>query len=403
MKPSSHPSQNALVRPLRAASFTALFALTAMVAVTVHAQTGYFISPSIAIAQLYDDNIFFTIENEESAAITRATPGLELGFDSQTLSWVGRYRVEAEQYRDHSELNSSSARRFADVSVEYLPTSRLTLSANADYTKTNTPVDLSVAPGSEAPGLLFGRAQAERSSISPAARYRFSRTVSGSLVYTRTHDELSGAADSDTHRAVTDFQWQLSQINTVGAGYIFTRYQLDDDPDPTSTTGNSDSEETHVPWLGLLRQLSASSHIIVRAGPRLSSDSTTPYLLFEFRRRSPNSEILLEYERNESILLGDASRQEFQRYSATLSRRLGLNLDVRAIPTYARLKRENSTPDVYRLILESEYRFNPAVSLVASYRLDYQEVEFVGGNDVETKRNLYQLGIRFRFPRPTRE
>lgn len=277
-----------------------LMAVVMLASITVRAETGYFAIPALSISEVYDDNLFFDIPNQDSDLITRISPALEVGYESETLNWTGRYRFDAENYDKFTNLDSSLARRFADGVLEYTPNSRLTFSAKADYTKTNTPADLSLVPGGAIQGLLVGRTPAERTSISPALEYSFTSTIIGSLAYTKTNDKLLGGVESDVNMVEAEIEQKLSPTNAVSYGYIYRHYRFDDESGQANVTTPDDSRNSHTSWLGLSHDWSPRTRVVVRAGPRIYQHSVEPYLLLSLRRNYTRGSLLVSYERDET-------------------------------------------------------------------------------------------------------
>lgn len=108
------------------------------------AQSGYYIVPQLALEEVYDDNIYFNSENEVDDFITRLSPQLDVGFDSETFRWMLSYRNDSEWYKDNSDLDSNSARRFGDGMIEYRPNRRWTFTGQAQYIYTNSAEDISL-------------------------------------------------------------------------------------------------------------------------------------------------------------------------------------------------------------------------------------------------------------------
>ncbi len=67
-----------------------MLAIAVAVHVTACATPGYFVVPSVTVDAVYDDNLFYASEDKQSDFITRVSPVLEVGHESDTLSWSGR-------------------------------------------------------------------------------------------------------------------------------------------------------------------------------------------------------------------------------------------------------------------------------------------------------------------------
>jgi len=312
-----------------------LLAIAIAVQATACATPGYFAVPSVSVDELYDDNLFYASEDRQSDFITRVSPALEVGYAANTFSLSARYRFDAEAYARETELNSALVRQFADLELEYLPTERLTLSAAVDYTKTDTPLDLSIIPGGTIPGLLVGRTEAERTSVHSAASYRLTSRTSGSVAYSQSNEALVDAGESETDVLETWFDQRLSGVNTLNYGhmyrqYRFDQYGLDGEAGPPVVRGAA--QDTNTPWIGLSHEFNAKTQLAARAGPRLDGGSVDPYVLVSLQHRLPNGVLQLDYERDETTLLGEPGILELEALYATISRRFGTRLDVQLTP-----------------------------------------------------------------------
>lgn len=419
---------------------------------------GYYVAPSVSVDAVYDDNLFFASENKESDVIARVSPAIELGYESDTLTFAGRYRFDAEAYADHSELNDNKVRSFAGLDVEYRPTSRLSLGAAADYTQTDTPFDLSLVPGGAIPGLLFGRIEAERTSVSAAASYQFTAPTKGFLALAQTHEELTDRVDSiesDIRIVEAHIEQKLSEVNTLSYGNIYRQYRFDIPIDESLTQaatqnstsplvdlshllksgsrataharpavdGNSadpsvrislecfcangevlldhdgESQYSNTPWIGLSHQFNATTRVSARAGPRLDGGSVAPYVRFSLERLYANGEVLLDYERDETTLLGVPGKMQIQTLYSTISHRFESGLELQIIPGIARVSQTGLSVDIYSLVLGAVYKLNESVLLMAGYDFNVQQVSPADGGNFEVSRNVIQLGVRFSYPR----
>ncbi len=382
---------------------TAGISVSTFFPVTAGAETGYFAIPSLSIAAVHDDNLFFDISEKASDLIARVSPALEVGYESETLTWSGSYRFDAETYDKYTDLDSSLARRFADAELEFAPTSRLTLLAKADYTKTNTLDDLSLVPGGVLQGLLIGRNEAERLSINPAMEYSITSTATGSLAYTQTNDKLFGGVKNDTYKLEADLEHKFSAKNAIGYGYIYRNYRFDDESGQNTVTIPSARQNSHTAWFGLSHKWSPRTSGTARVGPRYYQQSVEPYLLLSLRRKYTNGDLRVSYERDETTLLGDVGRVEAETLSATLSRSFGPNVDFQVVPAYGNVSLEGSDANIFRLAMEGKYRINDVFSITAAYDFYLQRVKFVGGDVERVSRNVIQLGVTFTWPRQSRK
>jgi hypothetical protein len=375
----------------------AFLASVVAIQATACAAPGYYVVPSVSVEAVYDDNLFFASEDEQSDFITRVSPALEVGHEGRKLSWSGRAGVDAEAYASESELNSADVRQVAGVDVEYLPTSRLTLNAAAEYTKTETPVDLSIIPGGAIPGLLVGRAEAERTTLSSAASYRMTALTQGTVAFTHANEQLNNVAETDTSIAEAWIDQRLSEVNTLSYGYIHRRYEFDDSSGLLLT--NESDQDTDIPWIGLAHQLNERTLISARAGPRLGDDSSDAYVLASLQYRLTDGELRVDYQRDETTLLGVSGNLELEAIYASIRRQFGTQLEVQFTPGYAKVSQAGFSTDIYNVSVGAVYKIDESISLTATYDHNLQEVHPAGGGTNEVSRNVIMVGARFTYPR----
>lgn len=377
----------------------ALTVLAVSLATPANAQERLYFIPSVTISEIYDDNLFFTITDEQDDLATRISPALEIGYKSETAEWNGRYSFDAEKYNEFSELDSNMIRRFADLSVKVLPSNKLTLAADANYTKTNTPVDLSLAGNNFIQGLSVGRADAQRLSIHPELEYLFTPQTMGSLQYTLTNDKLIGAVENDTHLFESAVAHELSDKNTIKLGYDYRRYQFDQTTDANTQTTTRINQDTQTPWIGLQHEFSALTSFTGQAGPRIFDSSTSPYVLLSLSHIYSSGDMIVSYERNDTTLLGEVGRLDAETFSVALTYRSGDNFEFGFIPGYAQVSGDSYAVDIYSAGLNARYKINNVLSLNATYDMNYQNAEFDEGSTEKVVRNFILLGFTLTYPR----
>src|SRR5690242_1142939 len=65
---------------------------------------GFYITPSLSVGELYDDNLFFSSTNRQQDFFTRVSPGIQAGYQSTPLTFLGGYTSDSEFYSRHTEL-----------------------------------------------------------------------------------------------------------------------------------------------------------------------------------------------------------------------------------------------------------------------------------------------------------
>src|SRR5437867_9458499 len=78
-------------------------------------------TPSLSVAQVYDDNIFYSASAPQADRIARITPVLELGYRAPRWSTSARYGFDAESFSEHSELSTPMMRQRANLDLALEP------------------------------------------------------------------------------------------------------------------------------------------------------------------------------------------------------------------------------------------------------------------------------------------
>lgn len=359
---------------------------TALLATAAAAQTGgYYFVPSITVSAVHDDNIYFDAVDEVDDRITRLSPALDIGYQSDNLRWDASYTFDSEAYDDNDTLDSWLMRRFARASIEYSPDQQLTWFANADFSNSLTPGELNLLTGLEP-----GRREAERVSVNPGVRYAFSGATTAALDYQWSNDELDGGVEADAHITTADLQHVLNGENTLTVGYTYRSYEFN----------NTTSAWSHTPRIGWLHQLSPRTRLTLEAGPRISRDAEDPYVLAAINHEFVRGEFELSYSIDETTLIGEAGRLETERVGTSLTYAFTADFEVDLTPSWSRIKRLGEETDVFAMSASARYRVNNSLFIVASYRHSDQDVELPVLGTQNLSRNVFSLGFTLTYPRP---
>jgi len=347
------------------------------------AQTGFFFVPSVTVSRVLDDNVFFTSDEEVDDQITRITPAIETGYESERLNWDTRLYQDSEDYQDNTQLDSNQIRRAIDLSANYLATPRMTLTGRANWLNTETPTDINIISG-----FPQGRFNAENYVIEPALEYRFSAAGTGTLLYRFEDIEIQELASSEAQTASARYEHSVSTENMFTAGYFYRRYQFNDE-------GTNDS---HTPWIGFRHNFSANTHIETELGPRIRDDSTDAYLLLSLIRSYEQGSAELSYTIDESTSVGDIEVIENRTVGLTLMHEQGENITLSMSANVGKIIYFDLTSDVVQANLIFNYRLMDALFLTASYFYNEQRSGFLETADREISRSTFAIGFRLTWP-----
>src|SRR5207249_6921300 len=107
-------------------------------ATTTLSTAGLYLIPSFKVSESFDDNIFGSSVNRESDFISRFSPGLQGGYNSDPFTLLLSGGFGADIFAKHSVLNDPVTGWNAGLNLRYLPICRLTLGGNLGYTETKS-------------------------------------------------------------------------------------------------------------------------------------------------------------------------------------------------------------------------------------------------------------------------
>ncbi len=354
------------------------------------AQAGFYVTPSVSMAEVYDDNVFNSPIRRESDFITRVTPDIQGGYRSPTFSLLGRYAFDAEVFTQHSELTDPQARQLASVEWQYLPTPTWTFSLSGGYQTTQTAGELNLQSG-----VQTGRVKAERISASPSVIYRPTAITTGTAEYMFTRDASAGTTTT-THAVTLGVERRLTDRDTATLRYAVRRFDFTTDV----PSGGSDTITSHLVMIGWIRDLTPLTQVILRAGPRVSDGAVDPEAFVSIRRRLKFGEVSFTYERTQTTVIGQPGVDVSDGFAAALTYQPFAPLRVTASPAFFLSSGAGGEAKVYRAKLEASYQITRWVLLTGSYEFTLQQgtVGSVAGGQGEIQHNVVVLGLTFSYP-----
>ena len=178
-------------------------------------------TPSIAVRETYNDNIFFNADDPEEDYITTITGGLTVGQSTEILDWNVDGRVSPFYYADNDKLDEVD--QSCQGQFEYRMLSWLALDGDAGYTIDNRP-DRDI----EETGLVQDSQERHRTTAGVGGRFDLSENLNLTLSYDYqqvdwTEDD-SENIDTQEHAivlgSVIDIgRWLRASQMTLHAGY----------------------------------------------------------------------------------------------------------------------------------------------------------------------------------------
>lgn len=361
------------------------------------AQAGFYLTPSLSVGEVYDDNIFSDASGRQTDYISRFTPTVQAGYQSEPLTLLGRYSFDAERYENHPELTDAEVRRRASLELRYLPTRPLTLSFTGNYTQTQTPQDLNVLTGID-----VERGRARSYSFNPSIAYQFDPRTSTTGGYTFTRSELAGETSTDAHIANWGLSRRITPLDTGTFGYTYRHFLFHDDstPDGNSTT------ISHVGMLGWTHDFTPFTSMTLQGGPRYTERerSVDPEVSASITHKLQRGALSFTYARSQNTNIGQAGTVSTESFAASVTYQPLQFLHVNAAPGYIRSTRDGSETKVYRLNLGASYQITEWLSLVSSYQYSFQrgvlgsQSGTTSGSDEDILHNIVSLRLVATYP-----
>ena len=298
------------------------------------------LSPSFTTSQAYDSNLFFAPINRQADMITRVTPSVEADYRTPLVSLIAGYAFDVERFASHHELTSAHAGRRARLTLDYRPTPRMILTADARLSTTQNPGELNVQNG-----LALGRARAQQVTARSAMVRQLTEVTRGTIDYRFTNERISGGFDVEVHEARIGGDHRLTSRDIVTAEYGLRVFRFTSATAPTSET-------SHTLTVGLNRAITERATVSMSGGPRVTNGSPAPELSAALRYRLADGDLSIAYTRTETTMIGFAGIAATQSIAGTTRWLLNRFTQVTIAPAFYRSALGGRRADVYRTTVD---------------------------------------------------
>src|SRR5436309_3256220 len=355
------------------------------------AQTCYYLTPSLSVAEVYDDNVFYTTSPRTHDFLTRISPGLKAAYQSAPLTVEGSYTFDSEIYSRRTELTTPQMRQRGLIELKATPIQVLTLSVSGAYYQTRTPQELNLTTG-----LAATRVRAERYTTNPGFTYRFDPLTTAKGDYTFSKDLLAGGITIDSHIENLALDHRLSPRDTVGPGYVGRQFQFAGFPALTS----------HAFTLGWSHELTPLTTFTLRGGPRLTEGTVDrlPEASASISHKLKSGELSLSYASTSTTVIGQPTAVRAQSITGTAATELLPKLKFSAGPAVYWISSDAFKATVYSALLEASYQLTKTLALQASYQFSFQRGSFnpqtgpTGPTNVEILHNIFLIRVTVIYP-----
>jgi len=371
---------------------------------------GLYLIPSFRLSEAFDDNIFGSSVNRESDFISRFSPGLQGGYNSDPFTLLLRGGFEADVFAKHPELNDPITGWNAGVNFRYLPIRRLTLDANIGYTETKslptltqTLVDLTLAnPLNPANTVQQGRQKTTLLSASTSAAYQFTPRTTGNSSISYTESTLQGGASNTAYAAQVGVSHQFTLRDTGSLSDIQNVFESTGVP----------TTYTNAPTVGWTRQLTPLVTLSLQAGPQFSSRGgglgayANTSLAYEYKFADRVIRASAAYVHSQGFVIGQAGPTTADTFSSTIAFEPSRSLQLSAGTTYSKFSSSSATTISGSATTGTTSTTTQGVTAGASYRVSrwltartsysfYHQEQKPGGT---IPHNVVLIGLDFSYP-----
>ena len=351
---------------------------------------GFYVTPSLSIGQLYDDNLFFSPTDRKQDFFTRVSPGIQTGYQSTPLTLLGGYTFDSEFYSKHQELNTIQMRQQSLVQFKAMPTQMLTLSAKGTFAKSRAPWEFNTFTGA-----AIRRVIAERLAFNPSVAYQFDPLTRGTGDYTFSDDSIRGGIRIDSHILRLDLDRKITPRDSVGLGYIGRQFEF----------GGFETTTSHAPMLSWKHTLTPSTEIALQAGPRFTEGSLDdrPEALAWIRHRLPLGALSLTYSSAQTTIIGTPGRVTTESLGVSATYELLPYLLVTIAPAVIKITSETFKTTMYFSNVELSYQLTKSLALKGSHQFSLMSgnlnpLSGPGAGDVEIFHNMLWLRLVVTYP-----
>jgi opacity protein-like surface antigen len=352
------------------------------------------LTPSIAITEEYNDNIFATNRNKRSDFITQFTPGIMLSAQQPGFNLTAGYTLGAEIYARNEELSNAANRHnfLASVSYDATPRLRLGLTDGFAYDKNSNAASLE--------GISTGRRESWSNVFSPALDYQVTQRLTWRLLGAYEIQRFSGptSRDSDVYRIGSGLDFVVTPRLSLTGGYDFAYFDIQQEP----------KAMTHTPRLGASYQFTPTLVGAGSGGPSFrvedGGDTTiSPSVSASLTKAMSWGSMQVLYDRAIRTSGGAGGTADTQ----TITGSIAVSTLVRGLvasfsPRYTISKDEGGTQssgDIEALTLNLSLRYQIAryVSFIGGYTFFNQRSDrSASASDVD--QNRVTLGLQFGYP-----
>jgi len=355
------------------------------------------LTPSIAVSEEYNDNIFFDNRNRQWDFITNFSPALVLLADRPTYRLSAGYTLTGQLYARESRFNNALERQTFLLNSLYRPAPQFTLTASDTYERDrNTHV---VAPQ----GFATERQEAWSNAFTPGMAWRVTPRTFLGLTGTYSVLRFEGAGSgigSDTYTVQTNLGHTLTPRLTGIVGYGFTYLDLH---------SRQENSTTHTPTLGVIYRITPTLTGSVSGGPAITTlggeTFVTPAGTAILGQALRFGSVTAQYRRAVEVAGGFGGTTDTQTVSGALTlTTLVQGLIVAFRPAYSIAESVSSRQTghvnvrAFTVNLGVSYQIARFTSIFGEYSFLQQRTGGSSAMQTDVDQNRVRFGLQFGYP-----
>ena len=362
----------------------------------LQAQARTVVTPSVSVAWVYDDNLFYQAA-AEIERILRVTSGLDVTRETQRTTLDFDISFDLERFDEHSTLSTPLARQAAFLRTRTQASPRVAVQFEGSFDSTRAPTELNLTTG-----LLTGRRRAYRLHGGPGVTVDVTPTARVSVDYDLYADvvpegtllvaglpgepleSLEPASRLFTHVAGAQFAQGITPRNELRIDYVARWFMIGDErragiTTPIVTPGQTLA--THTAMVGWAFRVNPAVRFEAAVGPRLRQgrfgiDGVEAEALLW--RQRPTHDVFVSYVRTVTTAIGLRSLIEVDRALLRGVYRPPFGMQTEGEVGFYQNTVDDQTVRAFQVSGGVTVPIAGPLSVGASYSMDFQRGRFGG-------------------------
>jgi hypothetical protein len=279
-------------------------------------QRPWTLTPSLDVAERFDDNVFLTAQDQTSDFVTEFTPRLSLEYQSSRVNLLADYAVVAQYYAETTDLNNVGDNQRGVLTLRYEATPELLLTVGGYYVRSTETTSAFARPTVPETVIVLPTSESERRltqeySLTASGSYRFDRRTTGTATYSFAGTDQEGTPATYSNSVGLGMAYALTSLDSLLLNASAALYSV--------SSGESD-QESYAFTAGWKRQWTPSLTTSLAVGPEVTDDdvggTATAAVSYQLTRELLAS---LTYRYGTGVVVGEVGAQQASALGASLS------------------------------------------------------------------------------------